>query len=79
MNQNKTKEDAFARVMEARMGSMGFGSTDEYLECLHAQILDWARRVQDEISDRARANADAEEAESESRRPDMPRTEGEES
>jgi hypothetical protein len=46
---NKTRDDAIARVLRARMGSLAEGSSEAYLIELRDQLLGWASRIEGEL------------------------------
>lgn len=46
---NSTKSDAFLRVLDARTGSL-VDATPEYLELLRWELLDWVRKIDEEIA-----------------------------
>lgn len=45
-----TKEDAKARLLPSRMGSLGNAPTLEYLQALRAELYSWIDRVDAEIA-----------------------------
>ena len=49
---NKTPQDAFERVVYAKMGCF-VDSTDLYLECLRAELYKWIESVNNELGRRA--------------------------
>lgn len=49
---NKTAQDAFLRVLDARFGALAYEPTDEYLLALQQQLLNFAHDVELELKRR---------------------------
>lgn len=58
---NNTRQDAFERVVQAKLGSLAEEPTSEYLEGLRDQLYVWLREVEVKIETSAIADAEARE------------------
>ena len=59
---NKTPQDAFERVVQAKMGSL-VNASDEFLLSLNAQVQAWSQEISRELSRRVVAAERAARAE----------------
>lgn len=53
-NANKTRQDAFERVVNAKMGSF-VDASDEFLMSLNARVLEWSTEIARELARRVKA------------------------
>jgi hypothetical protein len=50
--QNKTPRDAYDRVLDAKIGSLAGGATDDYLLALQRELHKWLATINEELAAR---------------------------